>query len=927
MTELSKTYNPQEVEDRWYSYWESLGLFHATVNKQKKPYTIVIPPPNITGILTLGHVLNNTIQDIFIRWKRMQGFEACWIPGTDHAGIATQNVVEKALMQEGLNRHQLGREKFLERVWQWKEEYGDTIIKQLRKLGTSCDWERERFTMDAGLSNAVKEVFVRLFDKGLIYRGKYIVNWCTFHRTALSDDEVDHTETQGTLWYLKYPLQGSNEFAVVATTRPETMLGDTAIAVNPHDERYKKLVGRTAILPLVGRKLPIVADDYVDSTFGTGMVKVTPAHDPNDFLMGQRHNLQPINIFNEDGTLNESVPKQYEGMDRFDCRQQIVKDLEALGFLLKTEPHTHNVGRCYRCNTIIEPYISDQWFVKMKPLAAPALRVVHEGKIRFHPERWTKVYEHWMTNIRDWCISRQLWWGHRIPVYYAPDGTYTAARSEDEARKKLKLDANTPLRQDEDVLDTWFSSWLWPFSTLGWPEDTPDLRYFNPTDTLVTGPDIIFFWVARMIMANMEFMKGMPNANGKPRTKSEELVPFRDVYFTSIIRDAQGRKMSKSLGNSPDPLDVINEYGADALRFTVAYLSPLGQDVLFSVEKCELGRTFANKIWNAGRFLLINKAELLSKVSDPDQRSDIHSVSEKTDGHRGAEEKLDLEKLPEDHLDLADRWILSRLHHAIREYNDALTNFHINESTKVLYDFFWHDFCDWYVELVKTRFYGDESPEVKRIVVQRALWIFDRALRMLHPHMPFISEELWQHLTDRKGQSILRAELPTVEARWIDEKTESDMAFVQNVINAVRTIRGENNIPPSTEIRVHVRPSTEQREQIFDAYGKYVKKLARVGTIDIIAPTWVPKRAASAVVDGAEIFIPLEGVIDISAERARLEKEIGRVQHLLDTIDKKLSNADFVNRAPKEVVQKEREKRANFTTNLEKLRRNLEQLV
>lgn len=903
MTELPKTYSPKDVEDKWYSFWESRGLFRATVNKNKTPYTIVIPPPNITGILTMGHVLNNTIQDIFIRWKRMQGYEACWIPGTDHAGIATQNVVEKSLAQEGLNRHQLGREKFLERVWEWKREYGGTIIKQLRKLGASCDWERERFTMDEGLSNAVKEVFVRLFDKGLIYRGKYIVNWCTFHHTALSDDEVEHTETQGHLWHIKYPLEGSKEFAVVATTRPETMLGDAAIAVNPKDERYKKLIGKHAILPIVGRKLPIIADEYVDSTFGTGMVKVTPAHDQNDFLMGQRHNLPQINIFNEDGTLNESVPKQYEGMDRFDCRKQIVKDLEAQGYLLKTEPHTYNVGRCYRCNTIIEPYISDQWFVKMKPLAIPALRVVHEGHVRFHPERWTKVYEHWMANIRDWCISRQLWWGHRIPVYYAPDGTYTAARNEEEARKKLGLDANTPLRQDDDVLDTWFSSWLWPFSTLGWPEDTQDLRYFNPTDTLVTGPDIIFFWVARMVMANMEFMKGMPNAQGKPRTKNEELVPFRDVYFTSIIRDAQGRKMSKSLGNSPNPLDVINEYGADALRFTVAYLSPLGQDVLFSVEKCELGRNFANKIWNAGRFLLMNKTEICGG------------------------DHLTLEKLPTDHLDLADKWILSRLNHAVRDFNDALNNFHINESTKVLYDFVWHDFCDWYVELVKTRLYGDESHEVKRTVIQRALWIFDRALRMLHPHMPFVTEELWQHLTERNGQSIMRATFPTVEEQWIDEQAESEMAFVQNVINAVRTIRGENNIPPATEIRVHVRPTAEHRELIFDAYGKYLKKLARVGSIDIISPTWVPKLAASAVVDGAEIFIPLEGLIDISAERARLEKEIARLQQLVESIAKKLSNPQFVERAPKEVVQKEREKQVNFQTSLEKLKKNLEQLA
>ncbi len=918
INELPKAYNPKDVEDKWYSHWESHYLFRASFNKEKKPYTIVIPPPNITGILTMGHVLNNTIQDIFIRWKRMQGYEACWIPGTDHAGIATQNVVEKSLAKEGLNRHQLGREGFLERIWEWKKEYGGTIIKQLRKLGASCDWERERFTMDEGLSNAVKEVFIRLFDKGLIYRGKYIVNWCTFHRTALSDDEVEHAETQGNLWYIKYPLEGSKDFAVVATTRPETMLGDVAVAVNPKDERYKKLIGKNAILPLVGRKLPIIADDYVDASFGTGMVKVTPAHDQNDFLMGQRHNLPQLNIFQEDGKLNESVPKQYEGMDRFDCRKQIVKDLKAQGYVVKVEQHTHNVGRCYRCDTIIEPYISDQWFVKMKPLAMPALRVVHEGNVRFHPERWVKVYEHWMTNIRDWCISRQLWWGHRIPVYYAPDGSYTAARNEEEARAKLGLDASTPLRQDEDVLDTWFSSWLWPFSTLGWPEETrevtEDLRYFNPTDTLVTGPDIIFFWVARMIMANIEFMKGLPNANGKPRTKSEELVPFRDVYFTSIIRDVQGRKMSKSLGNSPDPIDVINEYGADALRFTVAYLSPLGQDVLFSTEKCELGRNFANKIWNAGRFLLMNKAEILSTTKQSNAKASSPSENE-------------LVSLPTEHLDLADKWILSRLNHAVRDFNDALTEFHINDSTKVLYDFIWHDFCDWYVELVKTRFYGEEPKEVKKVVVQRALWIFDRALRMLHPHMPFVTEELWQHLADRKGQSIMRAAFPVADKKWIDSKTEADMAFVQEVINAVRNIRGENNIPPSKEISVQILSAKNDRGAVIKTYGAYLKKLGRVESVEMIAASAKPKLASSAVVDGVELFVPLEGLIDVAVERQRLEKEIARLQQSVESIDRKLGNPQFVERAPKEVVEKEREKQVSFKTNIEKLRSNLKLLT
>ena len=511
--ELSKAYNPSDVEDKWYQYWESNGHFRATVNKKKKPFTVVIPPPNITGILTMGHVLNNTIQDIFVRWKRMQGFEACWVPGTDHAGIATQNAVEKALAKEGTDRHQLGREKFVERVWQWREQYGRAIIKQLRKLGASCDWERERFTMDEGLSRAVNEVFVRLYKKGLIYRGKYIVNWCPFHQTALSDDEVENSQTNGNLYYLRYPIEGTSEFAVVATTRPETILGDTAICVHPKDERYKHLVGKMAVLPLVGRKLPIIADEYIDVSFATGMMKVTPAHDANDFLLGQRHNLQQVNIMDEKGRMNESVPKEYEGLDRFECRKQLVKDLEAKGYLVKAEPYAYNLGKCYRCETVIEPYLSDQWFVKMKPLAVPALRVVHQGKVKFHPERWEKVYEHWMTNIRDWCISRQIWWGHRIPVYYCTKCDYLDAALEKPAHPCPEC-GNKEYRQDEDVLDTWFSSWLWPMSTLGWPADTPDLRYFNPTDTLVTGPDIIFFWVARMIMANVEFMKGRPDRNG-----------------------------------------------------------------------------------------------------------------------------------------------------------------------------------------------------------------------------------------------------------------------------------------------------------------------------------------------------------------------------------------------------------------------------
>jgi valyl-tRNA synthetase len=910
--ELSKTYNPKDVEDKWYSWWESNHLFHATVNKDKAPYTIVIPPPNITGILTMGHVLNNTLQDVFVRWKRMQGFEACWIPGTDHAGIATQNAVEKSLAKEGKHRHDLGREKFIELVWQWREKYGSTIIRQLRKLGVSCDWERERFTMDEGLSNAVKEVFIRLFDKGLIYRGKYIVNWCPQHQTALSDDEVDHAESNGNLYYIKYPIVGSDEHAIIATTRPETMLGDTALCVHPKDERYKHLIGKTAILPIVGRKLPIIADDYIDLSFGTGVMKVTPAHDTNDFLLGQRHELPQLNIFDETAHLNSSVPKEYEGMDRFDCRAQLVKDLEAKNFLLKVEPYVHNIGKCYRCHTIIEPWLSDQWFVKMKPLAAPALRVVHEGKVQFHPDRWTKVYEHWMTNIRDWCISRQIWWGHRIPVYYAPNGNYVPARNEEEARKKLGLAADVPIRQDEDVLDTWFSSWLWPFSTLGWPEDNADLHYFNPTNTLVTAPDIIFFWVARMIMANMEFMKGTPGRDGKPRKKDDDLIPFRDVYFTSIIRDEQGRKMSKSLGNSPDPLDVIDQYGADALRFTIAYLSPLGQDVLFASEKCDLGRNFANKIWNAGRFLLMNKREIIGN------------------------DNVSIDKLPIENLDLADRWILSRLNHAIKSFNTSLDQFHVNEATKLIYDFIWHDFCDWYVEMVKTRFYGDEPKEVKTAVVIRALWIFDQALRLMHPVMPFISEELWQNLSDRKGQSLVRAAFPNVNEHYINQTVEDELNFIIKVVEAVRNIRGELNVAPSKQIEIHMHLHGELAERLsidvnaMQGLLNYLDRLCHAKTV----PTWAqdsvkferPKASASAVVDGTEIFIPLAGIIDLDAERKRLEKEIARLQGLIDSIGNKLANNSFIERAPKDVIEKEREKQKYITMNMEKLKDSLKQL-
>lgn len=880
--ELARAYNPHEVEDKWYDYWMKNGYFYAKVNPEKKPYTIVMPPPNITGMLTLGHVLNNTIQDIYIRWKRMQGFEACWIPGTDHAGIATQNVVEKALAKEGLRREDLGREKFLERVWQWKEEYGNTIIKQLKKLGVSCDWKRERFTMDEGLSNAVKEVFIQLYEKGLVYRGKYIVNWCPRCHTALADDEVEHKEQVGKLWYIKYPIENSNEFIVLATTRPETMLGDTAVAVNPKDERYKHIIGRYAILPLVGRKLPIIADEIVDMEFGTGAVKVTPAHDPNDYLMATKHNLDLVIVMDTHARMNENVPEKYRGLDRYEARQEVIKDLEKQGYLAKVEDYTHAVGRCYRCDTVIEPYLSDQWFVKMKPLAEKALQVVLDGKIKFYPERWVKVYEHWMRNVRDWCISRQIWWGHRIPVYYCDDcGEIMVEREEP---KKCKNCGSTKIRQDEDVLDTWFSSWLWPFSTLNWPEDNPDLRYFYPTDLLVTGPDIIFFWVARMIMAGLEFM-------GE--------IPFKEVYFTSIIRDEFGRKMSKSLGNSPDPLDVIKEYGADALRFTIVYLAPLGQDILFSTKKCEIGRNFANKIWNAGRFLIMNS--------------------------EGIEIK---DELKFEHLDLADRWILSELNKAINELNRALETYRINDATRIIYDFLWHDFCDWYLEIIKERIYSPESEGEKISVLSRAIYVFETALKLLHPFMPFITEEIWQNLRERKeGESIMIEAFPVADEKWIDEVISKNMKFVQDVIVAIRSIRGEMNISHTKLCDVIINISDDVRKNLINDYIPYMKRLAKVQNVTVGSNVKRPKFSASAIVSGDEIFIPLEGLIDLEVERKRLEKEIKRYETMLSETERKLSDQNFITRAPADIVEREKQKYENFKLTLEKLRQNYAYLV
>ncbi|HUI31348.1 MAG TPA: valine--tRNA ligase [Candidatus Acidoferrales bacterium] len=877
--EIPKTYSPSEIEDRWYKSWLDKKLFEAHVNKQKKPYTVVIPPPNITGILTMGHVLNNSIQDVFVRWKRMKGFEACWVPGTDHAGIATQNVVEKSLAKEGKDRHSLGREKFIDLVWKWREQYGGKIIKQLKKLGVSCDWSRERFTMDDGLSQAVGEVFVRLYQKGLIYRGKYIVNWCPKDHTAISDDEVEYQEKNGKLYYIKYPFEDGSGHLTVATTRPETMLGDVAVAVNPSDERFKNLIGKKLVLPLVGRKMKIIADDYVDKEFGTGAVKITPAHDPNDFMVAGRHGLEKIAVLDISGKVNENAPEKYRGLDRFKARKLIIEDLEALQLVDKITDYKLSVGECYRCHTVIEPYLSDQWFVKMKPLAEPALKAVRDGKIHFYPERWVKTYENWLENIRDWCISRQLWWGHRIPVWYCSKCGEQVVSTNAPASPCSRCGGES-YHQDEDVLDTWFSSWLWPFSLFGWPEETPDLKYFYPTDTLVTAPDIIFFWVARMIIAGIEFRGD---------------VPFRDVYFTSVIRDMQGRKMSKSLGNSPDPLDVIRDYGADALRFTILYLAPLGQDVLFEGSKCEMGRNFANKIWNAGRFLMMNQ------------------------------DKIEVSAAPDNSIfDFADKWIVSRLHRTIRDLNISLDHFRINDAAKIIYDFVWHDYCDWYVEMVKERLNQVSNEMTRAIILANAISIFESAIKLLHPFMPFITEELYGLIKEGHGsESITVAEFPEAEIRFVNEKIEAEMELIQEVISSIRAMRKEASVPPNVLVDIVVKPKDENILKTLSSNESHIRCLAKAESFSIGFDLRKPETSKSAVIRGTEIFISLEGLVNVDAERSRLEKEIDRVKGVIAGIEAKLSNEQFIKRAPAQVIEKEKLKIESMKVTLAKLEENV----
>lgn len=878
---IPKTYDPSKTEDKWYASWLDKEIFHSEPN-DKPPFTIAIPPPNITGMLTMGHILNNTIQDVYIRLKRMQGFNACWVPGTDHASIATETKVTKFLEEKGIDKYKIGREEFIKHCWQWKEQYGGIIIQQLKKLGVSCDWRRERFTMDDDYYREVIKAFVQLYKEGKIYRGYRMVNWDPANKSAISDEEVLYRTVNGKLWFFRYPVLVSDSdasvkkerYIVVATTRPETMLGDTGVAVNPNDERYKDLIGKKVKLPIVGREIPIFADEYVDMEFGTGAVKVTPAHDVNDYDMAQRHKLAIVNIFNPDATTNENVPEWLQGLDRFEARKKVVEWFEKNGLLERIEDYQNKVGYSERGGVPIEPYLSEQWFMKMNELAKPALNVVREGKVKFHPAHWEKTYYHWMENISDWCISRQLWWGHRIPVWYH------------KKTKEIYCDVNPPedienYTQDEDVLDTWASSWIWAHAIFRTEEER---KYYYPTSILVTAPDIIFFWVARMIMSGIHFMKD---------------IPFSHVYFTSVIRDMQGRKMSKSLGNSPDPLDVIKEYGADALRFTVLYLAPLGQDVLFSTEKCELGRNFANKIWNAGRFLLINL---------PDAKEGAENI------------KVDQQPI-DSHIDFADEWIISRFNETLVGFNNAMDNFEINNATKIIYSFVWNDFCDWYIEMIKNRLYGDNE-EVKSAVLARALSIFENMLKLVHPFMPFVTEELWQLLDERKKEdSISISQFPVVNESMIKESAEVEMEFVKDIITAIRNIRGEMNIAPSKKVNALIKSSQVKEYQI-----EYIKKLAKVEEIKVDSNIQKPKASASAVLKDAEIFIPLEGLIDLEVERQRIQKEIQRLENSIATVEKKLSNEKFVTNAPAEVVEKERAKQKDWLENIGKLKEILKNL-
>jgi len=874
--EINKSYEPQQIERKWYKFWENGGYFKPRTDPEQKPFTLLIPPPNVTGILHMGHVLNNTLQDVVVRYHRMLGEPTLWLPGVDHAGIATQNVVEKQLAKEGLSRHQIGREKLIEMIWNWKNEKGNIIIEQLKLLGASCDWSRQRFTMDEMLSRAVKEVFVTLYDEGLIYKGKYIINWCPRCVTALANDEVEHADEEGKLWHIRYPFAVGEGHVTVATTRPETMLGDVAVAVNPKDKRYTDLIGKELTLPLTGRKIPVIADDYVDMSFGTGCVKVTPAHDPNDFEIGLRHDLPQLLVLDEHGVMNEAAGAEFAGLDRYDCRNKILSLLEEQGLLEKIDKHEHAVGHCYRCDTVIEPYLSDQWFVKMKPLAEEAIRVVESGEVKFQPERWTKVYMHWMNNIRDWCISRQIWWGHRIPAYYCMScNEMVVAKDIPDSCPKC---GSTEFRQDEDVLDTWFSSWLWPFSTMGWPDETPDLNYYLPTNVLITAPEIIYLWVARMIMSTLHF---------------RGVIPFDTVLLHGTVRDELGRKMSKSLGNSPDPIDIIGTVGADALRFSMIFNTPKGADVFYSDTMLETGRNFANKIWNAFRFIMMN----------------VDSIPGLPEGSRIR-------------MELADKWIYSRLNEVILQTREYYENLRLNDAAQCLFQFIWDEFCSWYIELSKDRLYREIKPgeqdsrlDVKYILLD----VMQTSMRLLHPIMPYITEEIWQVIKQELGltdEALIVAAYPEADPSLINPGIADEMSFIQETISAVRNLRKQLNLPPSTEISLVIRIAEAKQAELFSQYESYLNKLAKVTKLTVGMDMEKPRPSSAAVVRNIEIFLPLEGLIDPAAEQARLGKQLEKLEKELSIIQSKLSNENFVSHAKPEVVAKEREKCEEVSTKL-----------
>ncbi len=878
----STAYSPAEIEDTIYARWLERGYFHADEHSSKPPYSIVIPPPNVTNVLHLGHALNNTIQDILIRKHRLQGFETCWIPGADHAGIATQVIVEKQLVKEGLTRRGIGRDKFVERTSLWANHHKGIILGQLKKMGCSCDWDRTRFTLDEGLSRAVAEVFIHLYKKGWIYKGHRIVNWCPSCQTSLSDDEVEHKDIDGNLWFIQYKIKGSDEYLTVATTRPETMLGDTALAVSPKDSRYKKYVGKTVILPILEREIPIVADAYVDPEFGTGVVKVTPAHDPNDFEIGRRHDLEEINILNTDGSLNENAGK-FKGLDRFEGRNKLLEELKKKGHLVKVEKYELSAGTCYRCHNIIEPYLSEQWFVKMDELARPALDAVNSGKVRFHPDYWSKTYLHWMENIRDWCISRQLWWGHRIPVWYAEDGTMFVSVDRPKPDDCQGYDPQT-LVQDDNVLDTWFSSWLWPFSTLGWPQESGDLKAFYPTKVLSTASEIIYLWVARMVMAGYEF-------------RGE--APFSDVYIHGTVRDANGIRMSKSLGNGIDPLEIIEKYGADSLRISLVLATPDGQDPWISKNTFEIGRNFVNKLHQVSRFVMMRMGDL----------------------------KPNIDQIDDSDLVIFDRWILSRLERTVVAVDKAIEDYRLSSAAKTLYNFVWNDYCSWYIELIKP---DQPGVQIREGSLRVAAYVLNQILKLAHPFIPFVTENIYLELNKKLGgqaETIMFASWPESDGRHINDSLEQSLEMIQTVVTAVRSVRAELNVPPGKKSDLYIRVKDTHYADLLQNHIEYFRSLAKVEQLFAGPAVKKPPMSASTVISGAEIFIPLAGLIDIDVEKNRLEKELTNLKDLMEKVSKKLANPDFLANAPEDVISRERAKKDDFQERIQKLNKNLEQIL